>query len=459
MCSDRRRRALSLASFAALAAVLVACGKQGDPHPRPRPVPQPAKDLTVRQRGGDVLLEFSYPAATVAGLPLERLTSVVVYEAEVPAQSDGKVPTLREAELQSMAKPVHELLGPTLDEAIVGGKITVQRTLSPEALGAAAARVYAVRTKGPSGDLSPFSNPAGVKPRALPPPPGSLDALAQSQGIAISWTAPPGTTPRIPPAPTPAPGATSPAPAPGTTPATPAAVTAAPPATTTATEPATPAAAPAPTAETATPPPAPPPPPPATAPAATTPAPAAPTAAPTTTTAATEPATPGLLPIAGYVVLRREATNPRWGAPLAVVPPTKLEHLDRTARYGARYVYSVLTLVESDPPVESAPQSAKEVDYRDLFAPAPPTELRALLVGDAVRLVWEPSPEADLAGYWIERSEADAEFRRVNAQLVSGTDHTDPLPPGGGALRYRMVAVDAVGNASRPTEAVTVDRP
>ena len=191
-----------------------------------------------------------------------------------------------------------------------------------------------------------------------------------------------------------------------------------------------------------------------------TPAPTPATAAPAPAVATTPaPATPALLPIAGYVVLRREATNPRWGAPLAVVAPTVLEHLDRTARYGTRYVYTVLTLLETDPPIESAPQSAREVDYRDLFAPTPPTELRAVLVGDAVRLVWEPSPEIDLAGYWIERSEGEADFRRVNSRLASGTDYTDPLPPGGGALRYRLVAVDAVGNASRPTEPATVDRP
>jgi hypothetical protein len=439
--------------MAALAALLAACGKQGDPHPRPRPVPQPAKDLTVRQRGGDVLLEFSYPAATVAGLPLERLTAVIVYEAESPTLSDGKLPALREAELEAMAKPVHELVGPALDEAVVGGKIAVQRTLPPEALGGAAGRIYAVRTKGPGGEVSPFSNTAGVKPRALPPSPGDLDAAAQGDGILIRWSAPAGTTPRVAPPPAPAvPAAKPPSGATAATPAEPAPATAPPaPAPTEPSTPATPAPAP----PTAAPDPAP------TAPAATAPPPATPsTPAPTAAApAAAVPETPGLLPIAGYVVLRREATNPRWGAPLTIVSPTTLEYLDRTARYGTRYVYTVLTLLETDPPVESAPQSAREIDYRDLFAPTPPTELRALLVGDAVRLVWEPSPESDLAGYWIERAEVGAAFRRVNAQLVTGTDHTDPLPPGGGQLRYRLVAVDAAGNAAPPTEAVVVDRP
>ena len=70
MCSDRRRRALSLASFAALAALLVACGKQGDPAPRPRAIPQAANDLVLRQRGGELLFEASYPKTTVAGLPI-----------------------------------------------------------------------------------------------------------------------------------------------------------------------------------------------------------------------------------------------------------------------------------------------------------------------------------------------------------------------------------------------------
>ena len=63
-----------LALFAVLTRALLplaACGKKGDPMPAPRTIPQAANDLKVRQRGLEVVAEFGYPKATVAGLPLD----------------------------------------------------------------------------------------------------------------------------------------------------------------------------------------------------------------------------------------------------------------------------------------------------------------------------------------------------------------------------------------------------
>jgi hypothetical protein len=357
MCSETRgpaRRALPLACFALLAPLALACGKQGDPRPRPRPVPQPANDLALRLRGGELLVEASYPRATVAGLPLEGLAAATLYEVATPAGSDGQPPELREPEYAALARPVVELSGAALDEAIVGDTLRLRHALPPAALEGKEARIYALRTTERRGLASPWSNRVALVPRAAPPAPGGLAVTPEKEGVALAWSA-------------------------------------------------------APEAQ-------------------------------------------------GYVVLRREATERDWGAPLATLPATALAFFDRSARYGTRYVYTVLALAQSAPPIESAPQSAREVDYRDLFPPQPPTELRALAVAGDVRLVWEASPDADLAGYRVERSVGGGGWTILGG-LVSGTDAVDRTAPTAGVVRYRLAAVDRAGNASRPIEPVEIVLP
>jgi hypothetical protein len=161
----------------------------------------------------------------------------------------------------------------------------------------------------------------------------------------------------------------------------------------------------------------------------------------------------------GYSVLRRDATDPSWGAPLATLPATAVDFVDRGALYGSRYVYTVVSLAQLTPPIEGAPQSAREVDYRDVFPPEPPTELRALLLGNQVRLVWEASPDADLRGYRVQRAVAGGEFTSVVGGYATGSDLTDPSPPPHSVLRYRLIAVDQAGNSAPPTEPVELTVP
>ena len=161
----------------------------------------------------------------------------------------------------------------------------------------------------------------------------------------------------------------------------------------------------------------------------------------------------------GYAVLRREATDPEWSAPLATAAADATSHLDRSAVYGTRYVYTVLALAGGDPPTESAPRYEREVDYRDVFPPAPPRGLRGIALAAEVRLVWEASPDADLAGYHVERSAAGAAFERLTAQPVDALEYSDRGAPEGRALVYRIIAVDRAGNESPPSAPVEVRRP
>ncbi len=206
--------------LALLALPLVACGKKGDPMPAPRTIPQAATDLKVRQRGLEVVAEFGYPKSTVAGLPLAGLDGVTLYAldrplaatvaappapAPAPATAAASAPAATPApaatvlvmpdprEFAVAAKPFLTLSGAELASAISGDRITVRFRLAEPLPAEMPARIFAVRTHAAGGELSDWSNLAGLLPRAPAPPPANFLAVAAKGGIELSWS--PGTLP------------------------------------------------------------------------------------------------------------------------------------------------------------------------------------------------------------------------------------------------------------------------
>jgi hypothetical protein len=356
MCSDRPRRragsallAVALAAGAALG--VVACGKQGDPQPRPRAIPQPATDLELDLRGTEVLLAFSYPTSTLAGLPLEGLETASVFEVVRPVAPGTTAVALTPADFEALGQAVVTLAGPSLADAVTGARIRTRLELPAEALDGTTARGYAVRTKAVRGEVSPWSNIVTVVPRPAPPAPEELRVEPRKQGVELTWSAVEGA--------------------------------------------------------------------------------------------------------AAYAVLRREAVEPAWGPPIAVVAPEVTTHVDRDALYGTRYVYTVVARAAGEPPIESAPRHQREVDYRDVYPPPAPRGVRAVALAEAVRLVWEPSADTDLAGYHVERAAGGGDWRRLTVEPLDALEHSDADAPRRTPLAYRVVATDRVGNkaASAPVEA------
>lgn len=161
----------------------------------------------------------------------------------------------------------------------------------------------------------------------------------------------------------------------------------------------------------------------------------------------------------GYAVLRRAASATSWGAPLARPDRETTTWLDATARYGQRYVYTVLALAAREPDVESALRAEREIEYEDHFAPAPPAALRALALPGEVHLVWEASPDADVAGYRLERASAGGEFALVGPAATTGLEYVDSGLASESTWRYRVAAVDNAGNVSAPGAPVEVRVP
>lgn len=164
-------------------------------------------------------------------------------------------------------------------------------------------------------------------------------------------------------------------------------------------------------------------------------------------------------PPQAYHVYRRVAEDRGWGAPLARTEADQRSHLDQTASFGARYIYTVRAVASTEPLVESAAAIERELDYTDRFAPPPPPSLLALGEVERVRLVWEASPAQDAAAYVLERRDPGGEFRRVTEVPLVALEHLDSGLASGLTYVYRIRALDGVGNEGEPGAEVSVTVP
>jgi hypothetical protein len=167
----------------------------------------------------------------------------------------------------------------------------------------------------------------------------------------------------------------------------------------------------------------------------------------------------GATGITGFAVYRRAAESRSYGEPIKTLPGDARGYLDETATYGQRYIYAVVAAVNPtgapDLHVESALSEEREVDYVDRFPPAPPEGLEALpQSGGTVSLVWQVSPDHDAAGYRVYRAEPGTDFRRLTPELLKDLKFVDSGLAAGTVFRYRVTAVDGVGNEGPPTPVV-----
>jgi hypothetical protein len=161
-------------------------------------------------------------------------------------------------------------------------------------------------------------------------------------------------------------------------------------------------------------------------------------------------------PPAAYHVYRRAAAERGWGAPLARTAVEERAHLDATALFGERYIYTVRAVASTEPLVESAAAIEREIEYVDRFPPQPPPSLLALGEAEQVRLVWEASPSADAVGYFLERRDPGADFRRITQEPLAALEHLDRGLATGLEYTYRVRAIDGAGNEGAPGAAVAV---
>jgi hypothetical protein len=194
-----RRPRLALAAGVALAAALplllvslAGCGKQGPPAPPYRAIPAPAKDLTVRQRGNQILLGFSYPKLTPAGAALGDVTGIEVWAAERPAPREGQPQALDPREFNAVAKQGLALKAADLPGVTFGDRVLVTLPLTEPVQ--TRAIFFSVRTLGPKGDRSEPSNQVALVPKTPPAAPQGVTTTPVPDGIQVEWPTTEGAT-------------------------------------------------------------------------------------------------------------------------------------------------------------------------------------------------------------------------------------------------------------------------
>jgi len=140
-------------------------------------------------------------------------------------------------------------------------------------------------------------------------------------------------------------------------------------------------------------------------------------------------------------------------------PLQATEFLDAEVTSGNTYAYSVRTAASGGPPYRESVSSERVVLLaEDRFPPAAPERLVAVQEGPAVRLLWNPNQERDLAGYRVYRKAAE-NWVQVGPDLVDRPSYLDADVQPGQRLEYRVTALDRASrtNESAPSEVVQVE--
>ena len=159
--------------------------------------------------------------------------------------------------------------------------------------------------------------------------------------------------------------------------------------------------------------------------------------------------------VEGFDVFRRGAVERGYGEPIGRIDGDARTFRDRKVRYGERYIYTVRAVAKREPLIWSAEAGEREIDYEDRFAPPLPKNFVALGERNRVRLRWEDSAAADVAGYHLYRREPGRDFHRLTDDLVTSTEYIDRGLASGLSYGYRIQVVDRSGNESELSEPVS----
>jgi predicted small lipoprotein YifL len=148
-----------------------------------------------------------------------------------------------------------------------------------------------------------------------------------------------------------------------------------------------------------------------------------------------------------YEILR--STSPDVPPASIATALTSLHYTDTGLQNEQTYYYAVRAIrADGDGVARSEPSPTIAVTPRDMTPPTAPTGLVAIPAGATVRLAWNPSPEADVAGYVIYRVDAGGDRVRVGRTFAPDTVFVD-RDVAAGTYRYIVTAID---RASRPNE-------
>lgn len=161
--------------------------------------------------------------------------------------------------------------------------------------------------------------------------------------------------------------------------------------------------------------------------------------------------------------LFRRASGATNFTPLAETPlnGATVQLLDKSFEWEQTYDYRVdstthLTVGARTIDVEGDDSAPIRVTVRDTFAPAPPTGLQAVFSGVGqkpfIDLSWAPNTESDLAGYNVDRHQADSAPVKINTEPVKAPTFRDSQVQSGQKYWYSVSAFDLRNNESAHSE-------
>jgi hypothetical protein len=160
----------------------------------------------------------------------------------------------------------------------------------------------------------------------------------------------------------------------------------------------------------------------------------------------------------GYNVYRVEKSQSAIGqTPVNTALVNGTRYDDQTIRFGEEYNYVVraVSLGTGGNQVESLNSNALLVAPVDIFAPSAPVPISIAPGPGRLAIFFPASPERDVAGYYIYRS-TDPElpkggWTKLTQNLLTRTTFQDEAVESGKRYYYYVVAVDAAGNQSAPS--------
>jgi hypothetical protein len=143
------------------------------------------------------------------------------------------------------------------------------------------------------------------------------------------------------------------------------------------------------------------------------------------------------------------------------------DFLDSHFEFGRTYLYTVRAVAQFGlDSIESEDSEPAVVTPRDTFPPAAPRDLVGAVIPETsethayVELSWAIGSEADLAGYYVYRSDReDTSGERINAEILPGPAFRDISVVAGKRYFYRVSAEDQAGNESSRSSAVQIEVP
>jgi hypothetical protein len=170
-----------------------------------------------------------------------------------------------------------------------------------------------------------------------------------------------------------------------------------------------------------------------------------------------------------YRIYRREESSGKatMAGEVAVGAAGSARYLD-SIEWEKTYLYwitavSVIARPDGEVQVEGDDSGLVRVVAHDVFPPAVPVGLQAVFSGEGqkpfIDLVWSPVSSADLAGYNVFRSEANAAAVKVNQELVKTPSYRDESISSGKTYIYSVSAVDVRGNESAKSEEASETTP